>query len=97
MKNSLDSKCGPFEYRWSIDPAGYRQLEVYRDAPGNAWEEAQAEIDKFMLIARTCTLPLCTYLFPLDDKHWHNISEEAVVVLRALLASSNETPQDWGV
>jgi len=81
---SLDDSCGPFEYRWCADPAGYKQLEVYRDAPSAVWEEAQQEIERFMKVARNSSLALCVYLFPLDDSTWHRIAPEAIRVLRAI-------------
>ena len=84
MKCELDKVCGPLEYRWSIAPDGYKLLEIYRDSPATIWEDAQEEIDHFMKFAKQASLPLCVYLFPLDDSTWHKLSKEAVTVLRAL-------------
>lgn len=80
----FDKRCGPLEYRWAIDLAGYKQLEIYRDAPALFWEEAQQEIEGFMKLVRCSSLALCVYLFPLDDNTWHRVNQEAVTVLRAL-------------
>ena len=84
MKNFIDTVCGPLEYRWSVDPVGYKQIEIYRDAPPAVWDEAQAEVDSFTAFSKRSSLGLCVYLFPLDDNVWHRLSAEAVTVLRAL-------------
>ena len=81
-------KTTPFEYRWTIDPAGYKQIEVFRDVSPKYWEAAQIEIESFISCARRSSLALSVYLFPLEDGVWHNVSAEAVIVLRALLSSS---------